>query len=131
MWFLKNRNTSNVKRTVRDNLRYISFDELIRIVYLAYIDVDCDHIEYEVPFKFNNGMHKIGMTYDKNSAPADGVVHTNYISFYVDDQVFKTITELRFNAELQGVKLLDVHMLSFGVTPEYYQILQYGEFNYD
>ena len=93
------------KKPVNNTIQ-ISTLELIKIIRLADEAIDDSQIEYDLPFKSGETSHVIGIDYNRDLAPKNGL-HREYISYYLDDQIFISIEDLCQNAELDGYRIME------------------------
>lgn len=123
MWFFSK------KKVVKKTEYMVTPKDLIYIIELAYQAIDPSQIEYEVEFKLRDNNHKIGIDYDRISAPKKGY-DPQYISFYVDKEKFMTLQELYINAVIDGERLETIGK-DIVIDPIYRRAVETGDIEAD
>lgn len=74
---------------------------------MAIAEIDPYQIEYEIDFIYKGMKHIMGIDYDCKNAPKKGY-YPEYMSFYLDEQKFRTSTELYTDGYLDGERFMGI-----------------------
>ena len=94
------------KKKREDNMMQVAISDLITIIKLADEVIDGSQIEYDLLFMAGESSHIVGIDYDRYHAPKKGL-HREYISYYLDNQIFISIEDLCQNAQLDGYRIME------------------------
>ncbi len=86
---------------------FVSAKTALDILNMAIAEIDPYQIEYEIDFIYKGMKHIMGIDYDRKNAPKKGY-YPEYMSFYLDEQKFRTSTELYTDGYLDGERFMGI-----------------------
>ncbi len=85
------------------------------ILNMAIAEIDSFQIEYEIDFIYKGIKHVMGIDYDRKNAPKKGY-YPEYMSVYLDEQKFKTSSELYTNGYIEGERFMEVAGIELDIS---------------